>query len=69
MSHEQMILDHLKHGGRISSLEGVKLFGCIRTAARIKDLKDAGYDIRERSVYKLDENGKIETKWKEWWLA
>lgn len=69
MSHEQMILEHLRSGGEITSLEGIERFKCIRTAARIKDLKDAGFDIRERWEYRYDERGKVEKKWKVWWIA
>lgn len=69
MSHEKQILDHLRKGGEISSLEGTNMFGCIRTAARIKDIKDAGININERWEYRYDERGKVAKKWKVWWIA
>ena len=41
----KQILSHLKRGLTITALQALKKFGCMRLAARIKDLLDAGWDI------------------------
>ena len=50
MSQQAQILSHLKKGKRITSLEAVPLFGCMRLAARIHDLRGKGYRIGGVSV-------------------
>ncbi len=45
MSQEQMILNHLEKGLSITSLEALKMFGCLRLSSRIHELKLRGYDI------------------------
>ena len=40
------ILKHFKSGNSLTSKEAFELFGITRLAARIKDLRDMGYDIR-----------------------
>lgn len=42
------ILHHLKTNGGITPKEAERLYGCMRLAARIKDLKRAGYNIETR---------------------
>lgn len=39
------ILQHLLSGGCLTALEGFQLFGTMRLAARIHELKDAGFSI------------------------
>lgn len=39
------ILEHLKKGLTITSLEALRLFGCMRLASRIHDLRDRGENI------------------------
>jgi hypothetical protein len=45
LSQEDMILEYLKHGNRLTPLEALHRFGCLRLGARIWDLKQRGYDI------------------------
>jgi len=40
------ILDHLTHRGPITAMDALNYYGCFRLAARIKDLRDAGHDIK-----------------------
>ena len=40
-----MILAYLREHGSITPIEAMKEFGCMRLAARIADLKAAGYLI------------------------
>lgn len=39
------ILEHLKKGLALTSLEALRLFGCMRLASRIHDLRDRGNNI------------------------
>jgi len=55
MSQEQQILKDLEKGKRITALDAFKKYSCLRLAARILDLKNAGYKINKQMVNK---NGK-----------
>ena len=44
------LLHYLKSGERITQLEALKLFSIGRLAARIKDLRNEGHDIRSEMV-------------------
>ncbi len=50
------ILAHLEAGRSLTPLQALDLFGCNRLAARIHELKAAGYPI-QREMVALD-NGK-----------
>lgn len=39
------IKEYLETGKTLTNEEAAKLFGCYRLSARIKDLRDAGYNI------------------------
>lgn len=39
------ILDHLKKYGSITSMEAFQYYGITRLSARIKELRDKGYNI------------------------
>ena len=39
------VLYHLKQKGEITQAEAINLYGCYRLAARIYDLRQAGYNI------------------------
>lgn len=39
------ILDHFEKYGILTSMEAIQLYGITRLAARIKDLRDMGYNI------------------------
>lgn len=49
MSQCNDILAHLKRGP-ISAIEALNSYGCFRLAARIKDLREQGYDIETRDL-------------------
>lgn len=55
MSQTDMIRDHLNEGNSITPLEALTLYGCFRLSARIKNLRDEGWDIVTDTIHS---NGK-----------
>lgn len=53
MSQNQAILQHLEKGP-ITPLEALTKYGCLRLAARIKDLKDSGHQINCEMTHQSD---------------
>jgi len=49
-SQNERILAHLQRGHTITPLEAVEHFGCLRLAARIAELEDAGHRIEHEMV-------------------
>lgn len=68
MTQEELILVYMKDHGGITSAEAFLHCGCLRLPARVADLKDKGYDIKDIWCYKTDSNGKIVKKWKKFYL-
>lgn len=50
----EQILAHLKAGNTITPLDALAKFKCFRLAARIRDLRDAGYQIVTNERVLLD---------------
>lgn len=46
----KMILSHLQSGQKLTVLDSMKLFNCYRLSARIKNLRDMGYQIETEMV-------------------
>lgn len=46
----KMILDWLEAGNTITSLEALRMFGCMRLASRICDLRDRGISIKTEKI-------------------
>jgi len=44
------ILDHLTHRGPITAMDALNHYGCFRLAARIKDLRNEGHDIKSETT-------------------
>lgn len=44
------IFEHLKRKGSITAMEALEKFGAFRLAARVKDLRDEGYNIRTTMI-------------------
>ena len=44
------VLRHLQTRGSITALEAIDLYGCMRLAARISDLKKQGHGISAKSI-------------------
>lgn len=51
MSQNHLILNHLKNGNTLTSLEALSLFNCLRLGARIMDLRNQGYNIITETVH------------------
>lgn len=45
-----MIADWLAQGYSLTSLDALKLFGCLRLSSRIWDLKEKGMNIQKKTV-------------------
>lgn len=45
-SQKLKILEYLKEGGELTALKALNLFGCLRLAARIADIREMGYEIQ-----------------------
>lgn len=50
VSQNAQILAYLEKGGSLTTLDALKLFGCMRLASRIHDLRERGYDIEVSKV-------------------
>ena len=55
MSQRDAILNHLKSGRTITSLEALNLYGCLRLAAIIHTLREEEFQIKTEMI---DVNGK-----------
>lgn len=49
-SQNARILAYMQKGGRITSLEALARFNCLRLSARIKDLRDCGHEIHAEFI-------------------
>lgn len=53
------ILNHLEKNGSITSMEAFQLYGITRLAARIKELRDRGYDVVTLTMDSVNRYGEI----------
>ena len=49
-SQNKQIKEYLNHGNKITSLDALEMFGCMRLASRINDLKKQGMGIGSKTV-------------------
>ena len=49
MTQTERVIKHLKEHGSITPLEAIKEYGITRLGARIRDLRDLGYDIETQT--------------------
>lgn len=63
-SQNKLVLDYLKQGHHLTSLEAIYKWRCTRLSAGIWDLRAKGYPIG--ATIKTNENGK---KYAEYWLV
>jgi len=50
MSQSDDILKALQHGERLTPLDALTQYNCMRLASRISDLKQKGYTIHTRTI-------------------
>lgn len=55
MSQNDTILKHLRKHRKITPLEALRRYGCMRLGGRVHDLRAQGHDIRTRMI---KQNGK-----------
>ncbi len=55
MSQRNKILKHLESGKKITPIQALEKFSCLRLAARIEELRERGHDISTKMIHK---NGK-----------
>jgi hypothetical protein len=53
LSQNHWIAKHLKEGKTLTSLDALRLFGCLRLSGRIYDLRKKGLDIKSRDIWTL----------------
>jgi len=58
-SQNKRILKHLESGRGVTSLEALGMFGTLRLAARIADLRAKGYPIRADMVHVGNKKKKV----------
>lgn len=59
MTQTQIILEHLKHHGNITTMTAIMQYGITRLSARIFDLEKQGvYTTKERVDYTADDGTK-----------
>lgn len=58
-SQNQKILKHMKEHGQITPMDALKQFGCMRLAARVKDLRNKGYNIESTTITNAREGKKV----------
>jgi hypothetical protein len=58
-SQAKQILEYMRQGNRITQLEAIEKFGCLRLSARIADIsKMIGYPCRRERISVRNRNGK-----------
>lgn len=45
MNQTERILQHLRAGNSLTPLEALQWFGCLRLAARVLNLREAGHNV------------------------
>ena len=50
MTQKEMVLNHLKEKGKITSMEAFRKYGVTRLSAVIFNLRDDGYDIETEYI-------------------
>ena len=57
MTQRRLILTHLRRWGFITPMDALELYGVMRLAARISDLRYDGYHIDTEMVHALNRYG------------
>ena len=54
-SQTKQIIEHLEQHQSITAMDALNLFGCLRLAARVSDIRKEGYNVLSQRVVR---NGK-----------
>ena len=57
-SQNRQILAHLQKGNTITQMDALRMFGCMRLASRINDLRQMGFHIMTFREESIARNGK-----------
>lgn len=59
-SQNQLILEHMQQGNRITAIDALNKFGCFRLASRISDLNSGKFDGTHYQIQSdwIESNGK-----------
>ena len=68
-SQRTQILDWMLKGHRITGLEALRRFGCMRLGARILELKKIGCQIEDRFIEIIDPDTGKTKRVKEYWIC
>jgi len=68
-SQRAEILDWMLDGNRITPLEALRRFGCMRLGARILELKKIGCQIEDRFIEIIDPDTGKTKRVKEYWIC
>jgi len=49
-SQSSKILRHLRKGKRLTALQALHFFGCLRLSGRVMELRDAGVNVKTEMV-------------------
>jgi hypothetical protein len=69
MTQNEKILNYIKNHGSIDQRRATLELDILRLAARISDLRGLGVPIISETKYRLDEAGKVVSKWAEYRIA
>lgn len=58
-SQNQKILKYMKEHGQITPMDALKQFGCMRLAARVKELRNKGYNIESTTITNVREGKNV----------
>jgi hypothetical protein len=50
MTQTQQILRHFEKGNKLTPMEALNLFGCFRLAARVRELRDVGHEVKSQLI-------------------
>lgn len=67
MTQTDKILKFMREGNRITPLDAMREFACMRLGARIYDLKMAGIPICSRTIRRTNRYGEA-VHFKEYWI-
>lgn len=50
-SQAQAILEHLKSGNTLTGLDGLRLYGTMKLASRVSELRREGHSIQDETIH------------------